>query len=260
MKFQLDLSNVGGMPFELDDLDYLVLGVNETFKDLFSTWGTSFVLAGCEVSVVGTDYVISPGIIVLEGEVLPFSGAPVPISINIDYFILNIAFDPAGNEVFQDTNSFDTYAIRTAIVQSAASQPANTMLVSPRRTIHDLISEKTGDFTKAFVADSSNWFTAPLTAGTVSIVVGQEPEVIVLDNGKVQFRGLIQTAVNPFLVNPGGIPIKFRPAFTKYFEVTNQDSPGTPLNLEIRPDGSIFLNGASSTYVWFDGVSYYALS
>jgi hypothetical protein len=256
MKFQLDLSNVGGMPFELDDLDYLQNGVNEAFKDLLSTFDNSFVLTGCEVTTAVPNYNVSAGIIVLEGEVLPFAGGSIAISINPTYFELAATFDPAGNEVFQDTNTFDTYAIRSVVLATAGVQPANTLLISPRITIHDIIRQKAGASTAAQVALTTNWTALTLTGSATSIVT---PEYMVKDDGQVLFRGSFQTSGGSgFMVSAGGLPSTVRPGQNKGF-VNITDSPlSGSATCEIQAGGGIFVNGVTANgIVYLDSITYF---
>jgi len=255
MKFQLDLSNTGGMPFELDDLDYLQNGINEAFKDMFSAYGDSFVLTGCEVTTAVPNYNVSAGLIVLNGEVLPFAGGSVPISLNVDYFELSITYDPAGNEVFQDTSTHDTYAIRSAVLASAGVQPSNTLAISPRVTIHDIVREKAGESTASQVSDANNWTPLALTGSATAIIT---PEYMVKDDGQVLFRGSFQTSGGSgFMVAAGGLPTTARPAQNKDFNVV-LDSTYQVAVCQVQAGGGVFVNGVSANAtVYLDGVSYF---
>ena len=110
----------GGMPFEGDDLKYIQDSFFEGFKFLLQaispdTDEISFILKGVELNNDGTTITLTPGIVVINYEMLEFPGASFPASdIDSKAIVIDESYDPAGNEIFADNVSKDTYFIRKA--------------------------------------------------------------------------------------------------------------------------------------------------
>lgn len=111
----------GGMPFEGDDLLYMQDQLRDTFKAFlkaFSPDNANFILQGFETTSGDGITDIAPGLVVIDYEILPFEGATLPTeNIPAKALGLQITYDPAGNEVFADQVSKDTYEVRKAIIK-----------------------------------------------------------------------------------------------------------------------------------------------
>ena len=126
---KLDTSNNGGMPVELDDLEWLDTAYRDAWKGLLSAFGntlpTSFKLSGCIVTVAGNTYSWTAGYIALEGEILKVDAGSVTVSnMHSAKWLLQETYDISGNDQFFDTNSYDTYQIRRGIL-------VDTPLIAP---------------------------------------------------------------------------------------------------------------------------------
>ena len=110
----------GGMPFEGDDLKYIQDSFFQGFKFLLQAISPdpdeiSFILQGVELNNDGTTITLTPGIVVINYEMLEFPGASFPASdIDSKAIVIDESYDPAGNEIFADNVSKDTYFIRKA--------------------------------------------------------------------------------------------------------------------------------------------------
>lgn len=124
------------MPLELDDLIY----IQDAFKDglkgvlheVAKQNAGNLILSGCEVSDLGGgNFALSEGYVMLAYEVCR---VPAVASVNhaIAAIVLDVSYDPAGNDVFFDSVARDTYEVR----QGKPYDP-NTPLTNPFVTISD---------------------------------------------------------------------------------------------------------------------------
>jgi len=81
---KLDTSNDGGMPLELDDIEWMDAAYRDAWYGLISAFGitapTSFKLSGCVVTKNGTIWTTTAGYICLEGEVLKVDAHSISVS------------------------------------------------------------------------------------------------------------------------------------------------------------------------------------
>lgn len=117
----------GGMPFEGDDLLYMQESLRSGFQFILKAISPSsslFILQGVTLTPSGGDTIISPGIVVINYEMLEFAGATIPTANLANKAIaLDVTYDPAGSEVFADLVSRDTYEMRKAVIVDAAGTP-----------------------------------------------------------------------------------------------------------------------------------------
>lgn len=150
----------GGMPFEGDDLLYMQDQLRDTFKAILKALSPdsgNFILQGCEVSADSGNTLISAGYVVLDYEVLPFSGATlVTDNVPAKAFGLEITYDPAGNEVFADNVSKDTYEVRKAVIKDIENIP-NELKLSDIKRLGKLISELKDLYTEIDVVLSAGF-------------------------------------------------------------------------------------------------------
>ncbi|MFK5855367.1 MAG: hypothetical protein QM503_04485 [Bacteroidota bacterium] len=135
---KLKSTNHGGMPIELDDLRWMDESYREAFKaTIKSLTGEATAgakLFGCEVvdTEQGDVFTCTEGYVFFNDEIYFVPAHNLVHSDNFLYFKEVITYDPLGDEVFEDANPFGTYEKRTAILESGASQPANTMLYNSK--------------------------------------------------------------------------------------------------------------------------------
>jgi len=118
---KLKTDNTGGWPLELDDMDFAEAAVREAFYGLMSAFGIapqdSFIISGCAPDSGNYD----AGYICLNGEILKVVGAviPTPGGGEVLYWDLDITYDTAGREQFENSSTNDTYQIRRGKLKSA---------------------------------------------------------------------------------------------------------------------------------------------
>lgn len=126
----------GGMPFELDDLDFMQEATKDGIKGLLHEFASknsgNLILSGCKVSPNGSNFDISAGYVMLDYEVLSFVGA-TNIATSQPYFELDVSYDPAGNDVFFDNVSRDTYEVRKATHNTSVPAGTNVQLLDSNR-------------------------------------------------------------------------------------------------------------------------------
>lgn len=115
---QLEIPN-GGMPFTGDDLLWMQSGIIEAMKGIaYGLAGEqNAILSGLDVTINGADWDISEGFMFLDGEVCYFAGGTaqnVQQDISRHGIRITNSYDSAGNEVFADSQSKDTYLVRKA--------------------------------------------------------------------------------------------------------------------------------------------------
>ncbi len=143
----------GGMPFEGDDLLFMqdalyggILAIANALSSQDLGVFENYILSGCEIAHDGSGGSISPGWIVVEGKLVYFAGYDNPnwpYALEDSSLSLNISYDPAGNEVFADAISKDTYELRTAIYREFENAPIEIRLDNPKR-LADVLKERVG--------------------------------------------------------------------------------------------------------------------
>jgi len=122
------IGKIGGMPLELDDIEWVDESVREAFYGLISALGItapgSFKLSGCEVTITpnggNDDYACTEGYICLEGEVYKVDACTVSINpINqMVIFYPDIIVDMSKPKTFEDTSTHYCYEIRKAVLKA----------------------------------------------------------------------------------------------------------------------------------------------
>ena len=137
----------GGMPVELEDLEWQDAAIREAFFGLISAFGItaaeSFKLSGCVVTKVGNDYHCSEGYICLSGEVMKVLEHDITVGFGqIALFTADISYDASGNETFEDTSIHSSYEIRRAkLIGGGLSSPQVAMYYEAS-TIIQVIQKK----------------------------------------------------------------------------------------------------------------------
>jgi hypothetical protein len=105
----------GGMPLFGDDFAFLDAATRDAFKGVFFAFGGNMVLGGCELTIVGDDVTVSPGYVLIDYEVCYFPGRTFSSTLaQGGNFAADNYFDPAGEKVFADASSHNTYQVRRA--------------------------------------------------------------------------------------------------------------------------------------------------
>jgi len=198
------------MALELDDIRWEQDAVREAFFGLISAFGitaaTSFKLSGCVVTIAGSNYSCTDGYICLSGEVYKVDahtavlGAGEHMSFGVD-----VSYDAAGLETFEDTTTHNTYEIRKAKLISGVVGMGGAMSYNAPYLFEILRQQ---------ISDVSSWI-APIFAsgwsdlGGMNEVSGYRKDGF----GMVELKGVITS------VTPTGIifilPAGYRPLFTR---------------------------------------------
>jgi len=170
----LQTNNDGGMKLESNDIRWIVDGIKEALKGLASamTGGVGAKLQGCEVvdSEQGDVFTCTEGFVYFNDEIYFVEAHNIVHSAGVLFFKEVVTYDAAGQEVFDDLTTHDTYEIRRATLESAASQPANTLLYNA-----DYASTKIGEqinLLTAWVAVAHTSLSVSATGGDVSTISG----------------------------------------------------------------------------------------
>lgn len=128
------IGEIGGMPLELDDIEWVDASVREAFYGLISALGItapgSFKLSGCEVTITpnggNDDYACTEGYICLKGEVYKVDACTVSINpINqMVIFYPEITVDMSKPKTFEDTSTHYCYETRKAVLKAVVTQVA----------------------------------------------------------------------------------------------------------------------------------------
>lgn len=161
-KLRTDL--YGGWPLELDDLRWVLQGIEKCFTGICNGLGDGFILSGCEmVNIAPNQYTIAPGYVVLAGEIYEYDGATVAV---VDptklYFQPWISYGSSGLEIFEDGSSQDTYEKRHVTANYVATPP-------PVAPYAQVMGDRLAD--RLFAIGSDGWHVVG-SAGEPSLLNG----------------------------------------------------------------------------------------
>jgi len=217
----------GKMPFELDDLRWMDDAYREAFYALLSAFGIapedSFKLSGCVVTVNGNVYTTTAGYISLNGEILKVNAHSITKSLlHSVYWVLDVAYDIAGNEIFEDGNSHDTYEVRTAKLATGITQlPINVMMYNA-----DYLSDKIA----SIIPLEENWHyiggaNEPVFENLWTNSPQERPLRFKKDiNNYVHIEGVAIDGTMGFGIFT--LPVGYRPSVSLDFIVKSSDSSG----------------------------------
>lgn len=185
----------GGMPLELDDLIF----IQDAFKDALKGVLHGFVkakfgnviLSGCEVSDLGGgNYSLSAGYVMLGYEICYVPA--VTTSFVITALIVDVNYDPAGNDTFFDGVTRDTYEKKTAKPFDNNSSLTNPyLLVSDENRLTHLMPEvmKSNWALTDFIGEKYVFQSSDFKNGASAI--SYAPPYLIKKNGVVRFYGAI---------------------------------------------------------------------
>jgi len=157
---RLDVSDVGGFPVVLDDLDFLQDAFKGAFEGIGAMAGANllaadgFIISGCEKTSPGGVTNIAAGFIYLKGEVFKVDAHVTVVPTETEHWVELETDDAAGNKVFQDTVSHQTYKVRKAHVLSDVIPPGDFMPVLAQG-IGEVIGKAKGADTRFIMAFAS---------------------------------------------------------------------------------------------------------
>ena len=170
---KLKTTGNGGFPFDLNDLRFEQDAVRDAFYGFLSGIGVaavdSFILSGCAVTDNGSYYSVAAGYISLNGEILRVEAHNYnKTGGHTYYWLLDVTYDPDGNEAFENGSSYDTYEVRRGKLTSSVSPTAGTYLPMAAKTlmqkIYDLAAKTADDALAASIAAVNSALTASIAA------------------------------------------------------------------------------------------------
>jgi hypothetical protein len=190
----------GGMPFELDDLNFMQDAYKEGISALLSQFttmsphglpATHIILSGCEVTPGATHFSVSAGYVMINNEPLyaPAVASVPNANLNNMFYRLHTYNDPAGNDLFEDGILRDTYEVRRAELVYLGSGVAYPIiqLNNPILRLKTLITHSEVYSYRDTAAEGTldNGWTAVTFIGT------SEPLLVTKQFGRVQVRGQV---------------------------------------------------------------------
>lgn len=219
--------DTGGMPLELEDLDFMQEAYFQGFEAALSLWGNLrngyLIISGVEVSApVNNRYSVSGGYILWNNEirkVLPsiYQGnLPIQLTVQDTY-------DPSGRETFADGVTRDTYQIRNAKVYEITIDPTPThvLTIEDNNRLSHLIAQQTQELldVQQLVIQDVEGVRYDFTNSDFEFNVTADPSnppYAVKKNGRVALYGAVihSTATsNAQLINlPSGFSAKKSPS------------------------------------------------
>lgn len=146
---------VGGNFIELDDFEFEQLAIREAFRGRLSFYqdvtlaAEGFIISGAGAVLGGGNFTISPGFIAFKGEVYAVDAQVIPDNAaHIFFWDVDVTFDPAGTEDFEDASTQETYEVRkvklfSSVAPAADIMPFDRLLPSdPSLTMNKLVIRK----------------------------------------------------------------------------------------------------------------------
>lgn len=124
---QLSTGNLGGMPRTLDDLRWFLgldgnQGIAQALNNMLGSFGTDFVVQGCEVTGTAPTQSLSEGWIILSGELLKVDSISGTLNTGADYtFTKDVSqFDTSGAKTMQSLDMVQAYRKDRGILNGGA--------------------------------------------------------------------------------------------------------------------------------------------
>lgn len=241
----------GGMPLELDDLNWIQDSYKEAFKGILHEFSRSkfgnIILSGCIVSDLGGgNYSLSEGYAMLGYEVVYVPAQNVTHVISA--LILDVSYDVNGSDVFFDGVTRDTYEVRRGkVYDPATTLPSLFLSISDDNRLTNIMENLIVNPNNVVQTDSTgirhDFAAADMSSGVT--INSSSPPYAIKKNGRVVLYGQIVLA--PSIQ---GLPL------TELFELptgfrmaTGQAQGEGDLYLNPMEDGIMRL-GLSSTHVF----------
>lgn len=107
----------GGAPLYGDDFGFLDAASRDALKgvlfEVASLYGGNLILGGCQITVAGANFTVSPGYLMVAYEVCVFEGGTYSVSGGVDgYFTLSVTNDAGGLKTFANGSTANTWQVR----------------------------------------------------------------------------------------------------------------------------------------------------
>lgn len=139
------LTNNGGQPFFLDDINFLDSTIRESFAGLLRgvTKNSDIYLTDLQITKVENAVSWAEGYIVLGGEILPVAQGSINIiQANTPlYWNIQKSYPESGHRVFEDGQERDCYEIRKAVLTTIVTDFPENKIKNISQAIHDLVAD-----------------------------------------------------------------------------------------------------------------------
>jgi hypothetical protein len=161
----LKTTDLGGFPFNLDDWRFQVeeiKSLTQKFAEL-GLGGINFIVSGCELTDTGTNWELSAGVVMLNGELRRVRPGSLPKNTATKFGIQEInepSSNVAATKIFQNGDTFNVWELREAVFSTIPVFDNRIGLVEGNTsTSIDGLPIQRLDFRRALIfATTSNWF------------------------------------------------------------------------------------------------------
>lgn len=161
------------MPLDGDDFMWIEAGLLEAFRG--SMWWAiagqeNMIIRGGEITLAGLDASITAGFAVIGGEICYIPSHTVTVSgLATSSLKVVETYDVSGLEVFADSVSRNTYAIRRAMITDGLNSGDEIVLNAPKRLFYE---QTFNSFSNGWLASGGSQIKARLFNGMVSLSGG----------------------------------------------------------------------------------------
>lgn len=237
----------GGMPLHGNDFEWIHAGVVEALKGVVSLFGAtssgSFIISGCEASILAGNVSITEGFACIGWEVCFCPAQTIVAAAIADVSIKLVqSYDSAGLELFADAVARDTYAVRRGIISTGSTSPEINLASPvrlPKRLEDIILSQEVEHEVSSFQPNFSSGL--PLTLKRVLNRVYIQ--------GNLFYGGSSSNAAD---LHAFTIPAEFRPSNPIYFMGTTTEND--LFRITIYPAGQVYAQYYGSPVDWSPGV------
>lgn len=241
---KLLITNNGGHPFTMDDLDFLQSALSEGIKGAISPWlnSDSVILQGLDWTIGATNTTITNGYILVNGEIFPVIGGVFPNG-SIIVIDMGITYNPIGDKLYENGVIINCYEKRIGVVKvftGAGSELDFADLITFKQNL------QFGKY-KIVLQDEPTWTNLSLLSGWSNGTPA--PKYRINKIGEVELDGTVAnpatTVSNNTICN---LPIGYRPISMKAFTLfSTVDSIITPVCVLVYTNGNVRIHGAIGT-------------
>lgn len=227
----------GGMPLDGDDFQWIHDGLFEAFRG--ALWwaiagGENQIIRGGEITLAGLDASITEGFCVIGGEICYIPAHTETVSgLATSSLKIDESYDATGLEVFADSVSRNTYAIRRALISDTLSGGDEIALDNPTRIYYD---QTFSSFSNGWLASGGSTIRARLFNGMVSLE-----------------GGLTAGTTNLAILT---LPAIFRPSAARHMVIGNNEIDEF-LRLVVQTDGQVIAYSSGGEVEYSAGKTLY---
>lgn len=255
---KLITTDTGGFPYVLDDIRFEQDAYRNAFLALASAVRNSatgdYILYGCNVTDNTTNFDVSAGAVVFDGEIYLFAGATNLTKVSLLYLLIKPStstYDSAGLKTFQDASTHDTYNLRFATASISALGGTYIQLSTAGTSAIPLkLDYKFHNFlgigdkiTLADAAyDGTGSYEATYSGATVPLKFWKRGNMVELEGG-IKHNAGVTPAIRTHLAT---LPSGYRPSHVVFIYGYSYGGDDVAL-FEIGTDGKIYVRGDIST-------------